>query len=382
MRVLKIYLDYKRICNYFLIFLIAQLSLWYGGLADIIPGFLLSNWNLLCIGSFAAMLLFVLVKKRKLSVFTMLMLIMQGYICLVTYVNGQNISVSTLLSVAKYMCLPLLFEIWQNKKEYILKVYMFIFEVMIFYNIYTCIIIGPDRYGSYYGALGYDNGFAAYFVTAYFLSVAYCLVFKKKLRPLLLLMATHFNAFYVWTGSSMIAILIADVLMAVVYFRKIEVNIRTVYIISLIVTLLVVFFQFQKLFAFVIVDLLGKDLSLTGRTEIWSNALEAICRKPLFGYGNMSQAQEAKVFGDVYCHNGFLELLFRGGVLYLLIFSGLFHLISRKQITLTIECKAIAAIACVPIFIIAIAESVFINYVVFIPLFFSYYLSDMIDWPT
>ena len=48
------------------------------------------------------------------------------------------------------------------------------------------------------------------------------------------------------------------------------------------------FLQIQRLFSFFIVEVLGKDVTLSYRTEIWSTVVEAIKEKWLIGYGNYS----------------------------------------------------------------------------------------------
>ena len=74
-----------------------------------------------------------------------------------------------------------------------------------------------------------------------------------------------------------------------------------------------------------LIALLGKDLSLTGRTQIWSTVLDSIAKRPMLGYGY--QAFWLGLEGESYrvilvvswvlaqAQNGFLDVLLESGLL-------------------------------------------------------------------
>lgn len=74
-----------------------------------------------------------------------------------------------------------------------------------------------------------------------------------------------------------------------------------------------------------LIGLLGKDLSLTGRTQIWSTVLDSIAKRPMLGYGY--QAFWLGLEGESYrvilvvswvlaqAQNGFLDVLLESGLL-------------------------------------------------------------------
>ncbi len=72
-----------------------------------------------------------------------------------------------------------------------------------------------------------------------------------------------------------------------------------------------------------VTESLGKDSSLTGRTELWSVARDAISTRPFLGWGFDSHITVmAEVAYDIefnHYHNGFLDTLVAGGALLLLI---------------------------------------------------------------
>lgn len=81
----------------------------------------------------------------------------------------------------------------------------------------------------------------------------------------------------------------------------------------------------------VILKGLGRDPTLTGRTEIWATLLRSVAKRPLLGYGyyafwNGLSGESANaiiasqwVFG--YAHNGFLEIILQLGFAGLLLFA-------------------------------------------------------------
>ncbi|MET1756159.1 O-antigen ligase family protein [Novosphingobium sp. RD2P27] len=71
---------------------------------------------------------------------------------------------------------------------------------------------------------------------------------------------------------------------------------------------------------------LGRDATLTGRTEIWQTALTYIVREPLIGYGFGSGVyagfvvEVGRLHGVHDAHNGYLDLLLGAGVIGLALF--------------------------------------------------------------
>lgn len=106
---------------------------------------------------------------------------------------------------------------------------------------------------------------------------------------------------------------------------------------------------------YIIVEKLGKDMTLTGRTYIWAHVVDAINKYPLFGYGYGGFWQEWRGPNDpsfnvrtpsgfkaMHAHNGFLDMGLDFGWIGLSLFSlsllvniyyGVLHLIRTKDST-------------------------------------------------
>ena len=118
--------------------------------------------------------------------------------------------------------------------------------------------------------------------------------------------------------------------------------------------------------------MIGKDPTLTGRTEIWSYVTKDIWAKPLLGWGyfgfwNLTNPAAVEISDSVHwvvpqAHNGLLELLLSLG----LIGTGLFVLIFLRTIVLAVRCLptphralAISAISCCTgILLVGVSETV------------------------
>src|SRR5690606_40133643 len=80
---------------------------------------------------------------------------------------------------------------------------------------------------------------------------------------------------------------------------------KTALLIIFIVFLSVVLLRLQYLFEFFIVDILNKDITLTGRLVIWDEAIMLFSNQPFFGYGLSSIGW--LVQGNRHAHNTILD---------------------------------------------------------------------------
>ena len=81
--------------------------------------------------------------------------------------------------------------------------------------------------------------------------------------------------------------------------------------------------KIQYLFDWLVVQILHKSLTFTGRTIIWDRVLVLIKRKPLLGYGFQTNEIVSNYLGNrafVHAHNTILDIVYKGGLLTLLVF--------------------------------------------------------------
>lgn len=317
----------KKIFSLIVILVVLQSGLWYGGLADLIPEVLLNQWNRLSLVFSIVLVILCFTRKRYINTATMLLILYKLTFILSTYINGRPVE---LTDFTRFMCVVLAMEYFEEELDSLISVLMLICELMIYYNFMT-LSTGPDLYGAYYTALGYDNAAPPYLLTAYLVAVCYCIEKRKYIRSSIMILVIHLTVLITMVGTGLVAVFFVDILVIWNLLKKIESSYLKSYCVYMVVTVAIVVCRVQSIFSVIIVDILGKDLTFTGRTRDWNLAFKLIPRKFLFGYGIMNQSTEKMILGDVYTHNAVLEQLFRGGIISLLFFIAIIYYVSNAN---------------------------------------------------
>lgn len=87
----------------------------------------------------------------------------------------------------------------------------------------------------------------------------------------------------------------------------------------------------------IVVNILHRDMTLTGRTIIWDITVNKIIEKPVLGYGMIDGMDFQAMLGGitgVNAHNTYLMMLFNGGLILFAIFI-IAYFITRKQFSIT-----------------------------------------------
>lgn len=107
-----------------------------------------------------------------------------------------------------------------------------------------------------------------------------------------------------------------------------KLNLVTLFVAVALIGSACLYLSFQENFAFLIEDILHKEMDFTGRLPIWEVAIEGIEKEPIWGYGYMTLDDYAHYIGMAHNHphNQVLFLLLRGGILLLIVeLVGLWH---------------------------------------------------------
>lgn len=127
---------------------------------------------------------------------------------------------------------------------------------------------------------------------------------------------------------------IVCILMCLAYYNRYSIykqgqwiNIKFVYFIVLIFNLVIVVFQNLLIIPgvkFLLVDVMHKDITLSGRTSIWAMTIARIVEKPVWGYGaSFTELNNSRDFWTHWLavhgpHNQFLAICLAGGTITLL----------------------------------------------------------------
>lgn len=92
----------------------------------------------------------------------------------------------------------------------------------------------------------------------------------------------------------------------------------------------VVIFRVQELFAWIIVNLLHRNLTLTYRTFIWDTALLYILQRPIWGYGVSPIFSFSFAGSEIPAHNQFLDIAIVCGIPGMILFGIILFSVFQK----------------------------------------------------
>ncbi len=265
---------------------------------------------------------------RDLLVFLSLIVLLNLLLVISTVYNGES-----LYEAANY-CIPLMligFSFVGLKKEYRLCALNAISTILICYACINAlsIVIFPD--GLYwpedasgteaYYFLGHNNSTIRFLFPGIICAGIYDFETLGKLSEKSILFIA-ISTLQITLTSSLTALIGIVILLLYFPLRKIE-RVWKYYhpgvfaVVPVLLLLLVVMCRIQNLFSFIVEGILGKSLTLTGRTDIWAAAVSGIMKHPFIGYGIGRDFYKITDlwFGASSAHNYLLDLAFRGGIL-------------------------------------------------------------------
>lgn len=139
------------------------------------------------------------------------------------------------------------------------------------------------------------------------------------------------------------------------------------------ISILVIFYQIQKYFDWLIVDILHKNLTLSFRTYIWASAIANILKKPIIGYGTVRGGRldinrfswGIGLSNTAFSHNVYLEILMQGGIVAMMFFV-LIYFFAHRQLMKIKENTEIKSMICISIFFILLMQ--FSEFAIYLPI--------------
>lgn len=209
-----------------------------------------------------------------------------------------------------------------------LKSFLILFTSEVVINLVTIIAYPEGMYRTEYywqnWFLGYDNGHHLIIMPLLCFFALYAETIQMpSLVKLLLVLLFSASIYITWSGASVVAVTVWIILWLLTETKGglKTLNIHTVLILHIGFFLLVVIARMQNIFKWLIVDVLGKDLTFSGRTIRWDIVLKLFREKPLLGWGVVdTELTRARLLGLSHCHNHFLQVLYQSGLLGMVFF--------------------------------------------------------------
>jgi len=212
----------------------------------------------------------------------------------------------------------------------ILSALSLVFSTYIIINLITLLLypyglyLDNPREGQFRSAwlLGIDNQFAYFIIPGIVIVILSSLYTYKKItiKTWFVIIAAGITMFKVFSATGLVTILF--VLGSVLLYLRKKSKLRLTFVISsivyVVVWLLLVPFNSIDVFQSIIVDILGKDLTLSGRTRIWSVVLGVIPDSLWYGYGINIRVLVSKTY--FVAHNMLLQITLESGIIGLFLF--------------------------------------------------------------
>ena len=209
---------------------------------------------------------------------------------------------------------------------------------MIYLNVISLILFPNGLYNSsdsldtrHYYFIGHQNQMNLYSLVVITLGEirSYMQTSKayNKKRLLAIKLLSLFFVFRVWSANSIVGVVLIIILTT--YLKKINRKIPSVlfsYMLNMGIFLSIAVLQKFNLFGDLIWTILHREATFSGRTQIWSNAINAFLLEPIWGYG-LQMGRELINFRTA--HNRYMNNLFTGGIINMFLFTLMLIVINK-----------------------------------------------------
>ncbi|MCF0228544.1 MAG: O-antigen ligase family protein [Parasporobacterium sp.] len=285
----------------------------------------------LCQMAAGLIIIFLIIKDRlikKIPKLFVLFLALFFVMTLSSFLNGLGIKRSLEYVFATFaMCLLMFYGISKDLRSF-LKAEVCFFGLLTVLNFISVLVFrnGMYSYLNHYNEcwlLGFKSGHIMYQMPFLFFTAIYSSLYLKNSRKWLILPAAELlvlaSTIKVMNRTALLVLIPVIILTVIPKLRNITpvFNIVTYAGIGLVMNLIFVVFRKQSLFEWLIVGIFHRRMDLTYRTDVWDKTFQAITQKPVLGHGF-----QTFVFSDTIetTHNEFLEILFKTGIIGLVIF--------------------------------------------------------------
>lgn len=301
-----------------------------------IAEFVVNIWRII---SFAVVLVWMMLKKRKISLIVLLIGIQQLFLFMTTYFHSGTVY-NTICLAFSAISIVILYDITQEKNRIFLSAQLFCFEFVIYVNLFTMIISPRGLYITYpmhytkNWFLGYYNGQSQFFIPALLFAWLYEEKTNKRWRTLFLSGAIWCSAIISWSGGILVSISCMFLLFFFLKKRTRIFNYYNYWFIGMLSPIIVIILGLQNKFKWLIDGILHKWGSITGRIDVWYKTIKLISGSPIIGHGTQDpfvvRAMETGVLWQSHAHNLLLEILYQGGIIGLVLWVIVIIVAGRK----------------------------------------------------
>lgn len=281
--------------------------------------------------------------RRKISNTKMLTSIgiYSSVLLLSTIINEGNI-VNAVTTVASMITLYLIVcEMLNSHPGTAVSVFMLVFECLIYSNLIIMFLYPRGVYNirangkRFYWLLGQQNANILYVMCAFCVAIMFYILHKNdrgKYRSFLLSAMGILTILKSGSANGYIGLFLFFVLL-IVNRNKVRITVFHGLLFSFVIFLTIVIFRKQYLFENII-STLNRDLTFSGRLNIWDAGIRCFLEKPLLGFGvEYLAVAKMRFCGFETSHNKLLYILYQGGIALAVPFIGIIVSAGRNLAT-------------------------------------------------
>lgn len=296
--------------------------------------------------------------------FCLLLLFLLFYFFTTVICSGQSVRVISqglrLIAMSIFT-----FNIMTTESDSRIRGAVFYFELLTYVTLILQIIYpsGLYNYGistnRIYTFLGHQNSIFRSLLPGIMLSVL-CYSKKDRLafRTWILIIANLILALLLNSSTSIVALSVTVICLILFGKKKYKlefINYKNLILVSISLCILVVFLSNITFYSSFVENILGKSITFSGRTLAWDRVILEIFNKPLFGHGYGDDSLGYKFWnatnGNRSCHNFFLDITYRTGIVGLSIILMFFFVTAKDIDSKKLNLYKLETIALISLFI-------------------------------
>lgn len=274
--------------------------------------------------------------RRRPANVALIIVLLQVWLLLSTVLNHGLIN-STVIRCVKFFVLCLTVDYFSDDLSRLLRCLMLHFEIYTYSNLVAYILfpgglVTRENYAGGVSAewvLGWHHYFKIWFIPGLLVAWLYRDYFKKSKRCYLLTAAIIITESFWGASTGLTGAILFVILLIIPKIKSILTPVRATFLAAFFI-ITIVFLQKYDYLTLLLSSIYSDNLDFSGRLVIWSSAIQAFTKSPLFGYGiRASTTDVVRILGlgawATHCHNHILQIMFEGGILSLVMFVGLLY---------------------------------------------------------
>lgn len=283
--------------------------------------------------------------NKDIQPITILIFAYEIHYMLVTIFKGGDIRQSV-INAFFILALSLLLEMELTTNPMnIIKAVEVVFCIYISINFVTVLLFPGGMYRNQIGYylcwfLGFKNVSVPILLVGMTISLYRCRLLGKRISLTSFFIVT-FSILYVYivrSATGIISITIMAVYIAIKFFsdrRIIIFNYFVLTIINIFGFILLVFFRVQNNFSIFsdLAEVLGKNITFTGRTILWDKLILIWLSSPIFGIGlqdNSFYVAASHYWGNVHAHSEYFQVLIESGIIGFALFCAILFVAGKN----------------------------------------------------